>query len=147
MPLKSLKNLFYTVLNSNQSIYFARSLSSPSDQNSMSRFLFLAANALPQSRFSLIMARKNTSSNHDLRCKSCLKLVFLRSKIRERRHCGKALAAKNKKCDMEFWPYKEDKDLAKSLLFLEFEIVGKRLIKSCMVWRIVSDQEYSNSMT
>ena len=43
------------------------------------------------------------SSNQDLQCKSRLKLVFLRSVIRERRGWGMVLAAKNKKCVTELW--------------------------------------------
>ena len=73
-----------------------------SDQNSVSHFLFLAANTLSQFCLSLIMLRKNFSSNQDLQCNSCIELTFLQSKIRERRGWGKAFAAENKKCDMEF---------------------------------------------
>ena len=52
---------------------------------------------------SLISRRKNSSSNQNLHYKSWLDLVFLRSEIKERRGWGKVLAAKNKKCDTEFW--------------------------------------------
>ena len=82
----------------------------------MSHVLFLAANALPQSRLSLILLRKNTSFKQDLHRRSWLELVFLRAMIREKRDWGKAFAAKNKKRDMEFWSEGEDKDLAKYML-------------------------------
>ena len=63
-----------------------------SDQNSVSHFLFLAANTLSHLRLSLILLCKNTSSNQDLHC----------NEIRGRQRWVKVIAAKNKKCDSEF---------------------------------------------
>ena len=83
--MQLLINLFPTISNSKKSRDFARSLSSLYGQNSMSHFLFLAANALPQSRLSLILLRKNTSFKQDLHRRSWLELVFLRAMIREKR--------------------------------------------------------------
>ena len=55
-----------------------------SDQNFVPHFLFLTTDTLAHPRLSLTSFRKNTSSNQNSHCKSCLELVFLRSEIRER---------------------------------------------------------------
>ena len=45
-------------------------------------YFWLLINALPHPRLPLIWLLKNINSNQDLHCKSWLKLVFLRSKIK-----------------------------------------------------------------
>ena len=74
-----------------------------SSQNSVSHFLFLAANTLPHPHLSLISLHRNTSSNHDLKCNSWLALEFLPSEIRKRQRWGKVLAQPKIKCVLEFW--------------------------------------------
>ena len=58
-----------------------------SDQNSMSHFLFLAANALSHPRILMVSLPKNISST---------KIYISKSKIRERRGWGKTLTVQNK---------------------------------------------------
>lgn len=84
----------WAMLTHSAKVYFLHFITTP-DQTSVSHFNHPC--------LSLISLRKNGSTNQDSQCKSWLKLVILRSEIRERRGCWKLLEATNKKCDTEFW--------------------------------------------
>ena len=57
--------------------------------------LVLAANTLPQPRLSLILLRKNTSSNQDLHRNFFMK-YFYETRLEKNEGGGKVLAAKKK---------------------------------------------------